>query len=44
MTKIFPWTIIVLNAAAAIVYLINGNIRIGVYWLAAMTLNLSVTL
>jgi hypothetical protein len=44
MTTFFPWLLICLSAAASLVYFIYGDVRHGTYWLAAATLNLTVTL
>ena len=41
MTKIFPSIIIVLSIGAAIVYFVNHDPRLGVYWLAGAVLNLA---
>jgi hypothetical protein len=43
-TKIFPLCLIALNLCAGIVYFYNGQIRMGVYWMAAATLNVCVML
>lgn len=41
--KYLPIAMIVLAAGASIIYFYNGDIRKGVYWLAAAVLNISVT-
>ena len=41
-TVIFPTALIVLDAAAAIVYLWHGDVRHFVYWTAAAVLTASV--
>ena len=43
MTKFFPSVLIVLDAAAAVVYAACGDWRRFVYWLAAATLTATVT-
>nr|BDD45333.1 hypothetical protein 10 [Elusimicrobiota bacterium] len=43
MEKVFPTILIVLDIAASIVYLVAGDIRRCVYWLAAATLTVCVT-
>jgi len=43
MTKIFPALLIILDISAAIVYMIAGDVRNCVYWLAAATLTVVVT-
>lgn len=42
--KIFPYTLILLDLLASGAYFINGDIRRGIYWIAAATLTLTVTL
>ena len=42
-TKLFPFIMIVLNLAAAGVYLYDGDFRKTCYWLAAAVLNITVT-
>jgi len=44
MTKIFPIILMVLDLCASIVYFSNGDIKRGIYWIAAMILTLTVTL
>lgn len=44
ITKLFPYTLIVLDLAASTVYFYNGDLRRGVYWFAAAVLTASVTL
>jgi hypothetical protein len=43
MTKLFPFTLAVLDFCAAMVYLYHGDYRQTIYWLAACTLTLSIT-
>lgn len=40
---IFPFTLIVLDVGAAIVYLLNKDYKKAVYWFAAAVLNICVT-
>jgi hypothetical protein len=42
--SLFPYTLVVLDFLAALVYLTNGDIKRTVYWLAAMTLTITVTM
>ena len=42
-TKLFPIVMIVMNCAAAGVYLYDGDIKKTCYWLAAAVLNITVT-
>jgi len=44
MILIFPIVLICLDFGASIVYFINGDIRHGVYWLAAAVLTITVTI
>ena len=44
ITKIFPYTLMTLDVAAAIVYFWYGNLRLGTYWFAAAVLTACVTL
>jgi len=44
MPLYFVTALIVLDAAASLAYAINGDIRRAVYWLAAATLTICVTL
>jgi len=44
MILIFPIVLIYLDFGASIVYFINGDIRHGVYWLAAAVLTITVTI
>lgn len=41
--KILPTCLIVIDVAAAIVYLLGGDVKRCVYWLAAATLTATVT-
>ena len=41
--QIFPLILILLSLAAGIVYLVRGDMRRGIYWLAGATLNFVVT-
>lgn len=41
--KILPTVLIVIDIAAAVVYLCNGDTRKAIYWLAAGVLTASVT-
>lgn len=43
MTKLFPTVLIALDVAAALVYLVHGDLRHFVYWIAAATLTATVT-
>lgn len=44
MTKyIFPVALIILDVAAAGVYLCGGDIKKAIYWIAAAVLNICVT-
>ena len=43
-TKIFPLIMILLDCAAAGVYLYDGDIKKAVYWLAAAVLTITVTI
>ena len=43
-TKLFPIVMIVMNCAAAGVYLYDGDIKKAVYWLAAAVLTITVTI
>jgi len=43
-TKIFPIVMIVMNCAAAGVYMYDGDIKMTFYWLAAAVLNITVTI
>ena len=44
MTRIFPTSLIILDVGAAAIYALNGDWRRAVYWLAAATLTVCVTL
>lgn len=44
MEKIFPTILIILDVGASIVYFSQGDIKRGVYWLAAMTLTVCITI
>lgn len=41
---LFPYTLATLDFLAAVVYLIHGDYRHTIYWLAAMTLTITVTI
>lgn len=43
MTRIFPTILIVLDVAAAVVYVAGGDVRRFIYWMAAATLTATVT-
>lgn len=44
MAKIvFPTTLIILDMAAAVIYLAEGDVRRFIYWMAAATLTATVT-
>jgi hypothetical protein len=43
MTKIFPTVLIILDLAAAGVYIWHGDVRRMIYWIAAATLTFTVT-
>lgn len=40
---IFPVLLIILDVGAAIVYLLNKEYKMAVYWIAAAVLNVTVT-
>ncbi len=40
---IFPTILIILDVAASVPYMLKGNIRMMIYWLAAATLTACVT-
>lgn len=40
---VFPTTLIVLDVAAAVVYMAGGDVRRFIYWMAAATLTATVT-
>lgn len=42
--QLFPFTLAFLDLCAAVVYLAHADYRHTVYWLAAMTLTITVTL
>ena len=42
-TKIFPATLIIIDIAAAAVYLCHGDIKRAIYWAAAAILTATVT-
>ena len=44
MKLIFPITLIILDVCAGFVYLFNGDIKHFVYWCAAATLTICVTI
>ena len=44
MSKFFPFLLAFLDFCAAVVYLLNDDYRHTIYWLAAMTLTLSITI
>jgi hypothetical protein len=39
----FPTVLIILDIAAAAIYLIQGDLRHGIYWLSAAVLTASIT-
>lgn len=41
--KLFPFVLITLDLAAALVYLFHQDIRHAIYWLAAAVLTITVT-
>jgi hypothetical protein len=43
MEKIFPTLLIIIDVLAAIVYIIKGDFKHFVYWMAAAILTFSVT-
>ena len=43
MTRLFPTMLIVLDVAAAVVYMAGGDVRRFIYWMAAATLTATVT-
>lgn len=44
IARVFPFTLIVLDVLAAIVYFILGDVRRGIYWIAAAILTITVTI
>jgi hypothetical protein len=42
-TQIFPLVLIILDLGAGIVYFCNGDIKRGIYWIAALVLTWAVT-
>lgn len=40
---LFPITLIILDLGAAVVYALNKEYKMAVYWLAAAVLNITVT-
>lgn len=42
-TQIFPTALIVLDVCASVMCLMDGDVRRGVYWIAAAVLTTSVT-
>lgn len=44
MDKLFPVTLIILDFGASIVYAIEYNWRMSIYWLAAAILTICVTI
>jgi len=42
VTKLFPYTLIVLDVCAAIVYFWHKDIRLGIYWISAACLTICV--
>lgn len=44
MKNLFPFLLIVLDFGASAVYFFSGDTRRGIYWVAAATLTLTVTL
>lgn len=44
MTKIFPMAIALLSFGASVGYFLNGDFKMGIYWLSATCLTLAVTL
>lgn len=43
-TKIFPVTLITLDAGAALIYALHADWRLAVYWLSAAVLTICVTI
>lgn len=43
MTKIFPTILILMDIAAGLVYLADGDVRRFIYWIAAAVLTITVT-
>lgn len=41
--KVFPTILIILNLSASVVFFTKGDWRMGVYWIAAATLNTVIT-
>ena len=41
--KIFPLTLIILDACASVPYFAAGDFKKGIYWIAAAVLNICVT-
>ena len=44
IVKLFPSILILLDIAASLVYFFSGNIRLGIYWVAAAVLTVTVTI
>jgi len=44
MTKLFPIILMVLDLCASLVYFSCGDVRRGIYWIAAATLTLTITI
>lgn len=42
--QFFPYLLATLDLCAAVIYFIHGDVKHGVYWLAAMTLTITVTI
>lgn len=44
MPNFFPWLLIACSVGASVTYFVQQDIRMGIYWLAAATLNVCVTI
>jgi len=44
MIKLFPIILMILDVGASITYFCSGDIRRGIYWIAACILTLTVTI
>ena len=42
-TKLFPTILIILDVLAGLIYLLNGDMKKFIYWIAAAVLTASVT-
>lgn len=44
MSRIFPFILIILDICAALVYFFCGDMKRGIYWIAAAVLTVCVTI